>query len=96
MAGSSSDSQQIPHFAVRVPDKTETTRPETSIRESFTLYGLLCKRKPTPITMSFETDLPSFAPSIDTDELRPALLVAGTQLMISLAGAILVTSGALA
>ncbi len=46
--------------------------------------------------MRFETDLPSFRPSIDADELRPALLAAGTQIMVSLVGALLLSSGALA
>lgn len=46
--------------------------------------------------MSFDTDLPSYHPSIDTGELRPALLAAGTQMMISLVAAALLSSGALA
>jgi hypothetical protein len=40
----------------------------------------------------FET----YRPSLDTDELRPALLVAGTQVMVALLGAVLLTNGALA
>lgn len=44
---------------------------------------------------NFTTNLPSFRPSFDTDELRPALLLAGTQVMIALLGAILLSSGAL-
>ena len=46
--------------------------------------------------MSSEDRLPSFRSSIDTDELRPALLAAGTQMVISLVGAVLLSSGALA
>lgn len=38
----------------------------------------------------------SFRPSVDTDDLRPALLLAGTQVMIALLGAVLLTNGALA
>jgi hypothetical protein len=38
----------------------------------------------------------SFRPSVDTDALRPALLLAGTQMVIALVGAVLLTSGALA
>jgi hypothetical protein len=38
----------------------------------------------------------SFRPSLDTDTLRPALLLAGTQVVIALLGAVLLTSGALA
>jgi hypothetical protein len=41
------------------------------------------------------TTLPSFRPSIDTDELRPALLLTGTQVMIALLGAVLLSNGAL-
>lgn len=39
---------------------------------------------------------PAFRPSIDTDELRPALLLAGTQIIIALVGAVLLTNGLLA
>lgn len=42
------------------------------------------------------TDRPSFRPSVDTDSLRPALLLAGTQVVVALIGAVLLTSGALA
>ena len=42
------------------------------------------------------SDRPTFRPSIDTDELRPALLLAGTQIMVALLGAVLLTNGALA
>jgi hypothetical protein len=42
------------------------------------------------------TNAAPYRPSLDTDELRPALLVAGTQVMIALLGAVLLTSGALA
>ncbi len=38
----------------------------------------------------------TFRPSIDTDTLRPALLVAGTQVVIALLAAVLLTNGALA
>lgn len=38
----------------------------------------------------------SFRPSITTDALRPAMLVAGTQVMIALLGAVFLTSGVLA
>ena len=41
------------------------------------------------------TDRPSFRPSIDTDELRPALLLSGTQVLIALIGAVLLSNGAL-
>jgi hypothetical protein len=37
----------------------------------------------------------SFHPSLNTDDLRPALLVAGTQVVIALLGAVLLTNGAL-
>lgn len=42
------------------------------------------------------TDLLSYRVSIDTDQLRPALLLAGTQMIISLLGAVLLSSGVLA
>jgi hypothetical protein len=42
------------------------------------------------------TDVSDFRPSIDTDKLRPALLLAGTQIVIALLGAVLLTNGALA
>jgi hypothetical protein len=42
-----------------------------------------------------ETDLVSFRSSIDADTLRPALLLAGTQVIISLVTAALLSSGAL-
>ena len=38
----------------------------------------------------------SFRPSITTDDLRPALLLAGTQVITALLGAVLLTNGALA
>lgn len=38
----------------------------------------------------------SFRPSVQTDRLRPALLVAGTQIVIALVGAVLLTNGVLA
>jgi len=42
-------------------------------------------------------DLPSsFRPSVTTDKLRPALLLAGTQVMIALLGSVLITTGVLA
>jgi len=37
----------------------------------------------------------SFQPSLDTDSLRPALLLAGTQVMVALLGAVLLTNGVL-
>jgi hypothetical protein len=46
--------------------------------------------------MRSEAHLPSFRSSIDTDELRPALLAAGTQMILSLVAAVLLSSGALA
>ena len=46
--------------------------------------------------MTNQTDSPSFHPSLETDELRPALLITGTQVMIALLGAVLLTNGALA
>lgn len=42
------------------------------------------------------TDGSSFSPSIFTDPLRPALLLAGTQVLVTMLGAMLLTSGALA
>lgn len=39
---------------------------------------------------------PTFRPSIATDELRPALLLTGTQIIFALVGAVLLTSGLLA
>ena len=42
------------------------------------------------------TDTGSFASSPTTDKLRPALLAAGTQIVIALLGAMLLTNGALA
>jgi hypothetical protein len=41
------------------------------------------------------TDDASFAPSRSTDALRPALLLTGTQVMIALLGAVLLTNGVL-
>lgn len=38
----------------------------------------------------------TFRSSIDTDELRPALLLAGTQIIVALVGAVLLTNGLLA
>jgi hypothetical protein len=43
--------------------------------------------------MKISQSLPG--PSIDVDELRPVLLTAGTQVIISLIGAVLLLSGAL-
>ena len=40
----------------------------------------------------FET----YRPSLDTDPLRSSLLLAGTQIMIALIGAVLLTNGVLA
>jgi hypothetical protein len=37
----------------------------------------------------------SFVPSTQTDTLRPALLLTGTQVMIALLGAVLLTNGLL-
>ena len=42
------------------------------------------------------TDTPAFQPSINTDKLRPALLLAGVQIMIALLGSVLLTNGVLA
>jgi hypothetical protein len=39
---------------------------------------------------------PSFRSSFTTDELRPAVLLGATQVMIALLGAILITSSGLA
>jgi hypothetical protein len=47
----------------------------------------------TDSTTDTSTD---FRPSIDTDELRPALLLAGTQIVVALVGAVLLTNGLLA
>ena len=41
-------------------------------------------------------DRSSFRPSVNTDKLRPALLLAGTQVMIALIGSVLLTNGVLA
>jgi hypothetical protein len=38
---------------------------------------------------------PSFRPSVDTDTLRPALLLAGAQVVVALISAILLTNGVL-
>jgi hypothetical protein len=43
-------------------------------------------------TDHFET----YRPSLDTDRLRSSLLLAGTQIMVALLGAVLLTNGALA
>jgi hypothetical protein len=40
-------------------------------------------------------DSSSFVPSTTTDPLRPALLLTGTQVMIALLGAVLLTNGLL-
>jgi len=37
-----------------------------------------------------------FRPSLTTDNLRPALLLAGTQIVVALLGAVLLTNGVLA
>jgi hypothetical protein len=42
-----------------------------------------------------QTDPSSFAPSLNTDTLRPVLLLTGTQVMIALLGAVLLTNGLL-
>jgi hypothetical protein len=46
--------------------------------------------------MSVETNLPSVRSSFNTDELRPAVLAAGAQMIVSLVGAVLLSGGALA
>jgi len=47
--------------------------------------------------MTDHTTTRSFVrPSTNTDELRPALLLTGTQGIIALLGAVLITGGALA
>jgi hypothetical protein len=47
--------------------------------------------------MDSMTDRPtSFRSFLDTDNLRPALLLAGTQMIIALLGAVLLTNGVLA
>jgi len=38
----------------------------------------------------------AFRPSVDTDTLRPALLVAGAQVVVALIAAVLLTSSTLA
>lgn len=43
----------------------------------------------------YDTDLASFTPSMTTDTLRPAVLLTGTQVMIALLGAVLLTNGLL-
>jgi hypothetical protein len=67
-----------------------------SAREAPPLFSLPYKRKPASVAMSFDTSLPTFRSSIDTDELRPALLAAGAQMVISLVGAVLLSTGTLA
>lgn len=43
-----------------------------------------------------KTDTPlSFRPSIDTDQVRPALLLTGSQIVVALVGAVLLTNGLL-
>jgi len=42
------------------------------------------------------TDRISFRPSIETDKLRPALLLTGVQVVVALVGAVLLTNGVLA
>ncbi len=41
-------------------------------------------------------DFEMYRPSLDTDELRPALLLTGAQVMIALVSAVLLTNGVLA
>ena len=58
----------------------------------------LCELKPAFNAMSDQKkNRPSsFQPSMTTDTLRPAALLAGVQLVIALLGAILLTNGVLA
>lgn len=56
----------------------------------------LCKRKPIfPAMTNLKTDTSSFESSINTDQLRPALLIGATQVVIALLSSVLLTSGAL-
>jgi hypothetical protein len=56
----------------------------------------LCKRKPIFSSHDRPQDRPSsFESSIDTDQLRPALLLGATQVVIALLSSVLLTSGAL-
>jgi hypothetical protein len=41
------------------------------------------------------TESTSFRPSFDTDQLRPAMLLAGTQVIVALVSAVLLTNGLL-
>lgn len=62
------------------------------------ILSLTLKSKPANRAMTDHTTDPStaFRPSLDTDELRPALLLAGTQIIVALVGAVLLTNGLLA
>lgn len=51
---------------------------------------------PADHAMMNVNDRPAFRPSINTDKLRPALLLAGAQIMIALLGSVLLTNGVLA
>ncbi|WP_181149347.1 hypothetical protein [Salinibacter sp. 10B] len=42
------------------------------------------------------TESTSFRPSFDTDQLRPAVLLAGIQVIVALLSAVLLTNGVLA
>ena len=42
------------------------------------------------------TESTSFRSSFDTDQLRPAMLLAGTQVIVALVSAVLITNGLLA
>ncbi len=44
---------------------------------------------------NLKTDTSSFKSSINTDQLRPALLIGATQVVIALLSSVLLTSGAL-
>ena len=55
-----------------------------------------CEFNPADHAMMNFNDRPAFRPSISTDKLRPALLLAGAQVMIALLGSVLLTNGLLA
>ena len=60
-------------------------------------FRLLCTQTNSNAMTDSTTHLPApFRPSITTDDLRPALLLAGTQVITALLGAVMLTNGALA
>lgn len=61
------------------------------------ITSLILNMNPTDRTMTDHTTDTStaFRPSVDTNDLRPALLLAGTQVVVALIGAVLLTNGLL-